>query len=143
MREGVEANAKRLEAIERQLAQTTTTKTTTTLPPEITPTRPFVDGRDASFNAGLADLQRQLDNVTQIAFVDFQRRVELAFVDVKNDLKRLEEKTSRWLQDSSAEHLERIGKLGGYVDRLAQAQQGRYAFYYLADMRTVHYIYLI
>ena len=86
----------------------------------------FSLGPDAFSNNDLADLQRQLDNVTQVTLVDFQRRLELLFTDIKNDLKRLEEKTSRWLQDANADYIGRIAELSKDVGRLAQVQAGMF-----------------
>ena len=118
LRAQVKANSQRLESIERHINQNQ--------PSSGMGSTQFSLGPDAFSNNDLADLQRQLDNVTQVTLVDFQRRLELLFTDIKNDLKRLEEKTSRWLQDANADYIGRIAELSKDVGRLAQVQAGMF-----------------
>ena len=85
-------------------------------------------GLNTSNNDALADLQHQMDNLTDVIFQAHQKRVELLLSEAKNDVKRLEEKTSNWLNRLGMEYENSMSRLSKNVESLAQAQAGLYYF---------------
>ena len=123
LRAQLEANTLRIDALERQLndslhAHEAPWQTTAASPTSIPTLSSFYD--DA-----ISSLQRQLDNVTEAFLVDLQRQMRLLFTDARNDVKRLEEKTSRWLRELRADTYDQITRLGRDMGQLANNLQGR------------------
>ena len=75
-------------------------------------------------NDALADLQRQLDNFTNVFFAAHQRRIELLLTDTKSEVKTLEEKTSNWLLNLNAQYTNSLRSLTEETERLADSQAG-------------------
>ena len=134
LRDVVEKNQDVILALERRLNDTVDViqRYEQQLQPQQQPVPPFQPQQqqidfellNATNSAALAALQLQLDSVTNLLDQEHQERVELLISEAKNDVKRLEEKTSNWLNQLGMDYENSMTRISKTVESLTQAQAG-------------------